>query len=73
MQIKKRNGDLVNFNKQKIIDAINKAFIEVDNALYETDTANDIAEDIYKDIPSNASVYVKHQYRVAADRAWIFI
>ena len=43
----KRNGSVVPFNKDKIITAINKAFIEVDGSLYETDTANDIAEDIY--------------------------
>ena len=43
----KRNGSVVPFNKDKIVTAINKAFIEVDGSLYETDTANDIAEDIY--------------------------
>ena len=42
----KRNGDIVDFNKQKIIDAINAAFIEVDSKLYEDDTAYDIAYDI---------------------------
>ena len=42
----KRNGDIVDFNKQKIIDAINAAFIEVDGKLYEDDTAYDIAYDI---------------------------
>ena len=45
--VKKRNGTQVSFNKQKIIDAINKAFIEVDGQLYETDTAKDIADEIY--------------------------
>ena len=30
IQIKKRDGTLVPFNKQKIINAINKAMIEVD-------------------------------------------
>ena len=44
--VSKRNGDIVNFNKQKIIDAINAAFIEVDGKLYEDDTAKDIAYDI---------------------------
>lgn len=34
------------FDKQKIVDAINKAFIEVDGTLYEDDTANDIADEI---------------------------
>ena len=42
----KRNGDIVDFNKQKIIDAINAAFIEVDGKHYEDDTAYDIAYDI---------------------------
>ena len=46
LQIKKRNGILVPFDKQRIIDAINKAFIEVDGQLYEEDTAIDIADEI---------------------------
>ena len=45
MKIKKRNGDIVPFDKHKIVDAINKAFLEVDGVLYETDTAEDIAEE----------------------------
>lgn len=46
LQVKKRNGILVPFDKQRIINAINKAFIEVDGTLYEEDTANDIADEI---------------------------
>lgn len=46
LQVKKRNGILVPFDKQRIIDAINKAFIEVDGILYEDDTAKDIADEI---------------------------
>jgi hypothetical protein len=46
MLIQKRNGNIVEFNKEKIVSAINKAFIEVDGMLYETDTANDIADEI---------------------------
>lgn len=46
MNIKKRDGSIVPFNKQKIINAINKAFIDVDEVLYETDTAESIADDI---------------------------
>lgn len=42
----KRNGTIVLFDKNKIINAINKAFIEVDGQLYENDTAQDIANDI---------------------------
>ena len=46
LPIRKRNGILVPFDKQRIIDAINKAFIEVDGQLYEDDTAKDIADEI---------------------------
>lgn len=46
MNIIKRNGSVVPFDKQKIINAINKAFLEVDGILYETDTAESIADDI---------------------------
>lgn len=45
--IQKRNGDIIEFDKKKIITAINKAFIEVDGQLYEDDTAKDIADEIY--------------------------
>ena len=46
LQVKKRNGILIPFDKQRIVNAINKAFIEVDGTLYEEDTANDIADEI---------------------------
>ena len=46
VQIIKRDGTYAPFNRDKIILAINKAFIEVDGMLYETDTAEDIADDI---------------------------
>lgn len=46
MLIVKRDGTQVQFDKDKIINAINKAFIEVDSKLYETDTAYDIAVEI---------------------------
>ena len=42
----KRDGSQVSFNQQKIINAINAAFLEVDGELYETDTAEDIAAEI---------------------------
>ena len=42
----KRDGTVANFNADKIINAINKAFIEVDGTLYETETSESIAEDI---------------------------
>lgn len=51
--IVKRDKNIVEFDKQKIINAINKAFLEVDGEIYETDTARDIAEDISKKVISN--------------------
>lgn len=56
MKIVKRNGNLVDFNKDKIINAINKAFIEVDGRLYETDTAFGIAEEIEQHYKENLNV-----------------
>ena len=53
MQIQKRDGQLVEFDKSKIENAINNAFLEVDNILYETDTAHDIADEIEKIAASN--------------------
>ena len=44
----KRDGSIAVFNKNKIVNAINKAFIEVDGQLYEDDTAKDIANEIEK-------------------------
>ena len=46
----KRNGNIVPFDRDKIVQAINKAFIEVDGQLYENDTAQDIANDIERKI-----------------------
>ena len=50
IKITKRDGSIVNFDRDKIIVAINKAFIDVDGKLYETDTAADIANDIEQDL-----------------------
>lgn len=47
LQVKKRNGILVPFDKQRIVNAVNAAFLSVDGKLYETDTAADIADDVY--------------------------
>lgn len=62
-KVLKRNGELVDFDKNKIIDAINQAFIEVDGQLYENDTAADIATDIEQafinrnlNLPTNATL-----------------
>ena len=46
MNVIKRNGDIVPFDAERIVKAINKAFLEVDGILYETDTATDIAEEV---------------------------
>jgi ribonucleoside-triphosphate reductase len=46
IRIAKRDKEIVVFDKKKIENAINKAFLEVDGVLYETDTARDIADDI---------------------------
>ena len=43
MIVIKRNGTKVPFDKNKIINAINKALIEVDGCLYENETAEEIA------------------------------
>ena len=44
MYVIKRDGTRAVFDPNKIINAINKAMIQVDGALYETETAEDIAE-----------------------------
>jgi transcriptional regulator NrdR family protein len=59
MYIVKRSGETVEFDKNKIINAINKAFVEVDGTLYEDETAQEIANDIEKEInksPANVTV-----------------
>lgn len=44
MYVIKRDGTRAVFDPNKIINAINKAMISVDGALYETDTAEEIAD-----------------------------
>ena len=46
----KRDGTIAPFDPLKIVQAINKAFIDVDGKLYETDTAEDIAHDIWGEV-----------------------
>ena len=46
MYVIKRDGSKVEFDRQKVINAINAAFLDVDGILYETDTAEDIATEI---------------------------
>ena len=50
MSVIKRDGTKVAFDATKIVNAINKAFVEVDGTIYETDTATDIAIEIGKRI-----------------------
>ena len=57
--IQKRDGTLVPFDRQKIINAINAAFIEVDGQLYEDDTAQDIAEELERNLSKDGSATVE--------------
>ena len=50
MSVVKRDGNRVAFDATKIVNAINKAFVEVDGQLYENDTATDIALEIGKKV-----------------------
>ena len=49
----KRDGKKVEFQREKVINAINAAFLDVDGVLYETDTAEDIATEIGAMIAKN--------------------
>ena len=55
-KIIKRDGNIVNFDREKIINAINKAFLEVDGELYETETSETIAKEIEEKIKDNSTV-----------------
>ena len=46
MYVIKRDGKKVEYDRNKVINAINSAFLDVDKVLYETDTAEDIADEI---------------------------
>ena len=74
MIIIKRDGNAVSFDANKIINAINKAFIEVDGKVYENDTATDIAVEIGKIVdnsatattverPDVARAYIRYRYK----------
>ena len=68
VKIQKRDGTFVDFDKSKITNAIIRAFMEVDGQLYETDTANAIADEIerrvskysYSDADKHPLVLVVH-------------
>lgn len=55
----KRNGAQVPFDRNKIITAISKAFIEVDGKIYEMDTINDIARDIENDFKNRDAISIE--------------
>ena len=55
-KIIKRNGDIIDFNKYKIIEALEKAFLEVDEQIYEYDTIYEIANDVERIIPNNSPI-----------------
>ena len=57
MYVIKRDGTRVLFDPNKIVKAINKAMISVDGALYETDTAEEIANLIANE---NKDMHVEH-------------
>ena len=57
--IEKRDGTKVPFNREKIINAINAAFIEVDGQLYEDDTSQDIAEELEHNLSKDGSATVE--------------
>ena len=61
MVIIKRDGEAVSFNASKIINAINKAFVEVDGKVYEHDTANDIAYEIGKKVDNSPTAVTVEQ------------
>ena len=82
--VTKRDGTIVPFDKQKIINAINCAFLEVDGNLYEDDTAKDIAHDIedefrtqdgngcsVEDIQDKVEEYLMRSERPDVARAYI--
>ena len=52
----KRDGTRVLFNREKIENAINKAFLEVDKLLFERDTAFDISVEIENELNYEATV-----------------
>jgi ribonucleoside-triphosphate reductase len=56
IMVKKRNGQTVSFDKEKIINAINKAFLEVDGQLYIPELAEELADIVEAACPKNTTV-----------------
>ena len=61
MVIIKRDGSTVSFDANKIINAINKAFVEVDGKVYENDTATDIAQEIGRKVDASQTATTVEQ------------
>lgn len=61
MYVIKRDGTRVLFNPNKIVSAINKAMISVDGALYETETAEEIADIIGSNGHDMPVEYIQNQ------------
>ena len=61
MVIIKRDGSAVSFDANKIINAINKAFVEVDGKVYENDTATDIAQEIGRKVDTSPTATTVEQ------------
>ena len=66
VKVIKRDGQLVDFDILKIINAINKAFLEVDKCIYELDTTNDIANEIKNKVAES-----KNNVHVEQIQDWI--
>ena len=54
MYVIKRDGKKVEYDRNKVVNAINSAFLDVDKVLYETDTAEDIADEITMLVAKNS-------------------
>jgi ribonucleoside-triphosphate reductase len=71
MYVIKRDGTRVLFDPNKIVKAINKAMISVDGALYETDTAEEIANLISNQNKDMSVEYIQdlvEQYLMKSER-----
>ena len=73
MFIKKRNGNIVAFDKEKIIHAVNAAFLEVDGEVKDSIIAEDIAtiieyEAVFKDLTVEDVQDLVEEYLMSSDR-----
>ena len=73
MFIKKRNGNIVAFDREKIIHAVNAAFLEVDGEVKDSLIAEDIAtvieyEAAFKDLTVEDVQDLVEEYLMSSDR-----